>query len=249
MHRSCAETTEEAANEEGCGLAESFSNQSGRIAYPYALVAVQHRKSSSEIQDSPQVLLSHTKEKHDNCPPVYSSGAISRREWLIILLMADLSSSTREPYINPSEFARAVEVFKVFGSLSFCSTISLGKTQNSNESLHNMLWPNSPNSKHLGQNSLLSSTGSAVLSFNDGSLSHSRVMEELGLTISNHTLMYLSKRERIRNLERARRVKDSQTPATTNDCTEPGRRVLEARKGQEGLCFFKVRLRNNRIFR
>ena len=34
-------------------------------------------------------------------------------------------------------------------------------------------------------------------------------MEELGLTISHHTLMYLSRRDRIRNMERARRVKET----------------------------------------
>ena len=110
--------------------------------------------------------------------------------------------TTRQPYLSPAEFARAVEVFKVFGSLSFCSTITLGKTQNSNESLHNMLWHNSPKSKHVGQKSVLASTALAVLSFNDGSLSYSRVMEELGLTVSHHTLVYLSKRDRIRNLQK-----------------------------------------------
>ena len=106
-------------------------------------------------------------------------------------------------------FARAVEVFQVFGSLSFCRTITMGKTQNSNESLHNMLWHNSPKSKHVGQKSLTASTALAVLSFNDGSLSYSRVMEKLGLTISHQTLVYLSKRDRLRNMEKARRIKET----------------------------------------
>ena len=73
-----------------------------------------------------------------------------------------------------------------------------------------MLWHNSPKSKHVDQRSLQASTALAVLSFNDGYLSYSRVMQELGLTISQHTLVYLSRRDKLRNLEKARRVKETQ---------------------------------------
>ena len=114
--------------------------------------------------------------------------------------------TSRQPYLTPAEFGRAVDVFKVFGSLSFCSTITRRKIQNSNESLHNMLWHNSPKSKHVGQKSLVASRGLAVLSFNNGALSYSSVMEVLGLTISHQTLMFLSKSDRMRNLEKERRV-------------------------------------------
>ena len=57
-----------------------------------------------------------------------------------------------------------------------------------------MVWNNSPKSKHVGQKSLAAGTALAVLSFNDGSLSFSRVMHELVLTTSHYTLMYLSRR-------------------------------------------------------
>ena len=157
------------------------------------------------------MLLSHTKEVHDDCPPGDSSWCYFQKRIAQYETEGGLTPpTTRQPYLSPAEFARTVEVFKVFGSLRFCSTITLGKTQNSNESLHNMLWHNSPKSKHVGQKSLVASTALAVLSFNDGSLSYSRVMEELGLTISHHTLVYLSKRDHIRNLQRARRVKETQ---------------------------------------
>ena len=72
-----------------------------------------------------------------------------------------------------------------------------------------MLWNNSPKNKHVGQKSLIASTALAVLSFNDGTLSYSRVMEELGQTISHHTLLYLSKRDHLRNQEKARCIKET----------------------------------------
>ena len=187
-------------------------SKADRIAHLYALVVVQNRgQSASEIREGLQVLLSHTKEVHDHCPPGEGSWCYYQKK--VSLYESDGGDAppqTREPYLSPAEFARAVEVFKVFGSLSFCSRITMGKTQNSNESLHNMLWHNSPKSKHVGQKSLTASTALAVLSFNDGSLSYSRVMEELGLTISHHTLLYLSRRDRLRNLAKARRVKETQ---------------------------------------
>ena len=182
-----------------------------RIDHLYALVIVQHRgQSASEIHDGFQVLLRHTKEAHDNCTTGEGSWCYFQKK--LALYQSDSGNAppkNREPYLSPAEFARAVEVFKVFGSLRFCRTITLGKTQNFNESLHNMLWHNSPKSKHVGQRSLIASTAFAVLSFNDGSLSFSRVMEELGLTISHHTLLYLSKSDHLRNLEKARRIKET----------------------------------------
>ena len=49
-------------------------SKADRIAHLYALVVTQNRgKSSSEIHAAFQVLLSHTKEIHDNCPPGDSS--------------------------------------------------------------------------------------------------------------------------------------------------------------------------------
>ena len=194
------------------GLTRLSQGKADRIAHLYALVVVQHRgHTASEIRDGLQLLLSHTKEVHDHCLIGEGSWCYFQRK--VVIYDSDGANSppkTRQPYLSPAEFERAVEVFKLFGSLSFCSTITMGKTQNSNESLHNMLWHNSPKSKHVGQKSLVASTALAVLSFNDGSLSYARVMEELGLTISHHTLLYLSRRDRMRNLEKARRVKETQ---------------------------------------
>ena len=143
--------------------------------------------------------------------------------------------TTRQPYLSPTEFVRAVDVFKVFGSLSFCSTITLGKAQNSNESLHNMLWHNSPKSKHVGQKSLVASTALAVLSFNDGSLSYSRLMEELGIKVSHHTSLSVEKRSFEKPCESLAYQGDTQTAAQTVDCTDLGSIVLTSTTGQEGL--------------
>ena len=107
MHRSCTETTEESAIEEGCRFADSFSNQSGRIAHLYALVVVQQRgKCASEIQDALQVLLSHTKEKDDNCRPRDSSSCYFQKRMASILLMVALLPSAQGNPISLHQSSR-----------------------------------------------------------------------------------------------------------------------------------------------
>ena len=140
--------------------------------------------------------------------------------------------TTREPYLTPAEYSRALDVFTVFGSLSFCNTITMGKTQNSNESLHNMLWHNSPKSKHVGQKSLSASTALAVLSFKDGSMAYSKVIHKLGLIPSHHTLQFFSRRDRTRNLMRSRRVKEI---VPSNDGTNSGGGIVEKEERQASL--------------
>ena len=194
MHRPRAKRLKKRLMKKSPGLTSLSQIKADRSAHLYALVVVQHRgQSASDIRDGLQVLLSHTKEVHDQCPPGEDSWCYFQKKVAIYEIdSTEAPPTTRQPYLSPTELARAVDVFKVFGSLSFCSTITMGKTQNSNESLHNMLWHNSPKSKHVGQKSLVASTALAVLSFNDGSLSYSRLMEELGIKVSHHTLVYLS---------------------------------------------------------
>ena len=188
------------------GLLEAKAD---RIAHLHALVIVQSAESALEIHEALQVLLYHTDEKHDNCPDGSTSWCYYRK--LVAKHLEDSSLPfpiTRAPFLTVAEFDRTAEIFQVFASLSFCKTITLGKTQNSNESLHKMLRHNAPNSKRVGQRSLVASTSLAVLAFNEGSLSYTVLMKELGLTASHGTLQHLSRRDRQRNQARERRIRE-----------------------------------------
>ena len=122
------------------GSTSLFQCKADRIEHLYALVVIQHLgQAASEIRDGIQVLLSHTKEVHEHCPLGGDSWCYFPKK--VALYESEGGHSpptTREPYQPTAKFARAVQVFKLFGSLSFCSTITLGKTQNSNESLYNI---------------------------------------------------------------------------------------------------------------
>ena len=45
----------------------------------------------------------------------------------------------RKPYLNASELQRIHETFDILASLAFCECFALGKTQNANTSLHNIM--------------------------------------------------------------------------------------------------------------
>ena len=94
----------------------------------------------------------------------------------------------------------------MFASLEFCGFINLGKTQNSNESLHSMIWHHTPKAKRVGQKSLIDSNSMAMLGFNDGTLAYAALLKELGMTVRHNTLKFLARRDNFRNLRRERRI-------------------------------------------
>ena len=179
-----------------------------RIAHLYALVVVQNRgKEAADIRDALNVLLEHTRERHSNCPVSESSWCYYQKQIARRVKDDSLPAPTvRSPYLAPDEHQRAREVFDLFASLEFCGSITLGKTQNSNESLHSMIWHHAPKAKRVGQKSLIASTAMAVLSYNDGSLAYAAILKELGMDVSHNTLVFLSRRDKLRNMKRKRRI-------------------------------------------
>ena len=104
---------------------------------------------------------------------------------------------------------RLLETFEVFASISFCKCITLGKTQNANDSLHNMIWHNAPKFKRVGQESLKACTALAILSFNDGSTSFEAVLNSLGISPRYKSMTFLTRRDHFRNLARIRRIRET----------------------------------------
>ena len=179
-----------------------------RIAHIYALVVVQNRgKEAVDNRDALNVLLGHTRKQHNNCPPGESSWCYY--PYPVARCIKDDSLPApyiRSPYLAPNEYQRARDVFDLFTFLEFCGSITLGKTQNSNESLRSMIWHHASKAKRVGQKSLIAITAMAVLSSNECSLAYAELLKELGMDVSINTLQFISKRDRLRNLKRKRRI-------------------------------------------
>ena len=143
-----------------------------RVGQLYALVVAQNRgRTPAEIQSALWNLLEHLSEKHDNCPHsieswcYYQKARAEHAEDPAVII-----PPVRQPYPSPSEYGRAKEVFAAFGLLSMCGALTMGQTQNANESLHSIVWHNSPNAKYVGHKSIVASTALAVSTFNEGEM-------------------------------------------------------------------------------
>ena len=87
------------------------------------------------------------------------------------------------------------EVFDTFATEEFCSHLTLGLTQNANESLHNTIWSLCPKNKYISPQSIRISTAIAILAFNEGELSLFGILNDLGLSPSWSAYRSILKRE------------------------------------------------------
>ena len=205
-----------------------------RIAHLYALVVVQNRgKEAAAIRDALNILLEHTREEHDNCPAGESSSCYYQKQ---------VARCFKDDFLPAHQRAR--EVFDLFASFQFCGSITLGKTQNSNKSLHSMIWHHSPKAKRVRQKSLIASTVMAVLSFNDGSLAYAAWLKELGMIVSYNTLQFLARRDDLRNLRRKRHILETHKRRrrqidTQITAAESFRRRRDKGAVYQSECFFR----------
>ena len=82
---------------------------------------------------------------------------------------------------TPLEIDKIKEVFNIYATDEFCSHLTLGMTQNANESLHNTIWNLCPKAKYVSPQSVTISTAVAVTIFNEGELSVYGFMKDLQL--------------------------------------------------------------------
>ena len=169
-----------------------------RIGHLYALVVVQNRgKTATQLQQALYTLRDHLVEKHETCP--FSNNSWCYFQKGLALSAEDESNPPpvlRQAYLNPADLSRLQDVFQSFATIEMCSALTLGLTQNSNESLHSVLWHNAPKTKRVGQKSLKICTSLAVSTFNEGSTILTAVLADLGVQSSRTTLVHFVKKEK-----------------------------------------------------
>ena len=183
-----------------------------KIGQLYALVVVQNRgKQPEDICQALRTMLGHLGEDHSNCPERTNSWCYFARGQAELAIDPELTLPKRRiPYCNQVELARLEEVFGNFASRDMCGALTMGKTQNANESLHSVVWHNSPKGKYVGQKSLYCSSALAVTSFNEGSLCFAAVLNEYGIRASASTLYHLARRDKTRIYMRERAITQTQ---------------------------------------
>ena len=118
-----------------------------------------------------RLLLDHAAGNHSGCP----TGENSWCRW-----NRPPSSTTPATLttFTTIDIQKVREAFNSYATTNFCSHLTLGLTQNANESLHNMIWSKN---KYVSPQSIRTSTAIAVLICNEGELSLFGIMYDLGL--------------------------------------------------------------------
>ena len=175
-----------------------------RIGHLYATYTRRHPKSSAHTAGA-------FGRKHDSCPFSTNSWCYFQKALALVAEDASIAPpSLRQSYLNTDELSRLRDVFKKFASIEMCSASTLGMTQNSNESLHSVLWPNAPKGKRIGQKSLQASAALSVSTFNEGSMMLAAVLADLGVQSSRKTLTHFVVMDRERNRFRIKAVTATQ---------------------------------------
>ena len=166
------------------------------IASNYSTVILQNRGTTPEkLSRSLRVLLDHAAGIHSGCP----TGENSWCRWNRPSISTKPATLTTFTTID---IQKVQEAFNTYATTDFCSHLSLGLTQNANESLHNMIWCLCSKNKYVSPQSIRISTAIAVLIFNEGELSLFGIMYDLGLVPSRQ--VYQSISDRVHKLESSR---------------------------------------------
>ena len=104
------------------------------IAANYYTVILQNRGTTPDkLSRALLILLDHAAGNHSGCP----TGENTWCRW-------NTPSSSTTPAtlttFTPIDIQKVSEVFNTYATTEFCSHLTLGLTQDSNESLHNMIW-------------------------------------------------------------------------------------------------------------
>ncbi|KAH7960309.1 hypothetical protein HPB49_018600 [Dermacentor silvarum] len=152
-----------------------------KITCYYGYTLRSHRNDVPGMQKAVQATLQHMSStdkapRHDLCPKGPESWCRFNR--------AVANNEEPPPHKNslPDFVGEALEpVFRRLGSEALLERCSDGITQNSNESLHAMIWEQAPKTQHASLRSIERAVAEAISRFNQGiTKSNTQIAEKLG---------------------------------------------------------------------
>lgn len=124
-------------------------------------------------------------------------------------------------------------IFKDLSDKRLLEKCVMGKTQNPNESLNNVIWSVIPKRTFVELKTLRLGVYDAVMKYNEGHFSKTLVMEELGLDPGNYCIKALKSldEERIRKAEKAvERIRKAEKAVSDLDKKVRQKRSLAKKK-------------------
>ena len=201
------------------------------VSSNFSTVVLQHRgKTPTQMAEGLCILFSHISGEHDTCP------IDSWCRWRNTKNTTQPIPATTTNF-STQDVAKVREVFNIFATEDFCRHLTLGMTQNANESLHNTIWNFCPKAKYISPQSIRISTGIAVTVFNDGELSFYGLLSDLKLNPSYTSFRSLCRRENTRKLHLKSTIKKNIDRRTRRQRTMRERRERDLLKSEGGRSY------------
>ena len=106
------------------------------VSSNYSTVILQTRgKTPALMAKALDILIAHTSGNHETCP---------EDSWCRWRTTDSQTIPARSTNFTSIDIDKVREVFSIFASEEFCGHLTLGMTQNANESLHNTIWISAP---------------------------------------------------------------------------------------------------------
>ena len=147
------------------------------------------------------------KKRHQFCPPTKESWCTWQKE------IAEKGVTEFKPKLNIPQaiFDVIMPIYKELTNDKLLEKCLHGKTQNSNEALHGLIWQRCPKTTYCGKKVVEIGTASAICHMNDGSKSISNVLDRMGLQTGTEAAKgfdrSVRKRKRLRLRQESERCK------------------------------------------
>ena len=179
-------------------------HKADRVAHLFAVVVGQHvGKPPEEMSNSLWRMLGHISENHDDCPPGPGSYCLHQKQ--LYKHQTDPSANapkTRRCYFTDIDLQKIREEFETYASVDVCSHLTLGATQNINESLHSCIWSSCLKTKYASPTCVSISVALSVLCFNEGQSALVGVLLALGIKPSINSIKEFVSYDKVRMYNR-----------------------------------------------
>ena len=143
--------------------------------------------------------------QHGNCPRGQDSWCIFNKAVALLAPIPKHSISTISTWLHPKIGEIITPLYERMADENLLIRMSSGGTQNSNESLNNLLWVYAPKQVFVGHKHIVSQLQSAIMRFNAGSTATSTRMRALSVepAILQMALMQSEDDDRVRRAEQS----------------------------------------------
>ncbi|KAK7106560.1 hypothetical protein V1264_017799 [Littorina saxatilis] len=173
---------------------------------------------------------------HHRCPTSPDTWCFYQRALIAGTEPPSHNDAPSHTFLTPQVAEKMVPVFRRMSDEALLKRMQHGGTQNTNESLNNLVWLRCPKTVFMGKGRVDGATARAVTTFNEGAFEVTRVMNKLYVDLTLSTLESLGKRDH-RRISQADAAVTARARDQRRDYARQRRLAVRAEHAQEGQVY------------